>query len=94
MGEKDNAAAELKSTAALAYTQSAVCAESAVTTSVSASKEQTTTVLQPIVEAAAAPAIIAAPAVAAEALLDVPLVSTTAGQVPGILILRHNKKRE
>nr|XP_036225932.1 maternal effect protein staufen isoform X2 [Bactrocera oleae] len=92
MGEKDNAAAELKSTAALAYTQSAVCAESAVTTSVSASKEQTTTVLQPIVEAAAAPAIIAAPAVAAEALLDVPLVSTTAGQVPGILILRHNKK--
>uniref|UniRef100_A0A0K8UP26 Maternal effect protein staufen n=1 Tax=Bactrocera latifrons TaxID=174628 RepID=A0A0K8UP26_BACLA len=81
MGEKDTAAAELKSNT-----------ESVVTTSVPASNEQTNTVLQPNVEAAAAPAITAAPAVAVEVHNDVPLVTTTAGQVPGILILRHNKK--
>ncbi|XP_039953616.1 maternal effect protein staufen [Bactrocera tryoni] len=92
MGERDTAAAELKSNTPLAYTQSVVCVESVVTAGVQASKEQTNTVLQPNVEATAAPAITATPAVAAEAHIDVPLVTTTAGQVPGILILRHNKK--
>jgi len=29
-----------------------------------------------------------------QAVLDVPMVSTAAGPVPGILILRQNKKRE
>lgn len=94
MGEKDSAAAEMNSTAALIYAPSAVCAETPITTSGTASKEQTNTVLQPIAEAAAAPAVAAATVVSAEAHIDVPLVSTTAGQVPGILILRHNKKRE
>ncbi|XP_054088861.1 maternal effect protein staufen [Zeugodacus cucurbitae] len=93
MSEKDQATAEVKSTSALPYAQSAVAVESPITTNAAVSKEQTNTVLQPSVEAAAAPAVVsAAAAVTADGHIDVPLVSTTAGQVPGILILRHNKK--
>ncbi|XP_054741189.1 maternal effect protein staufen [Anastrepha obliqua] len=94
MGESGSISAENNTVLASSNTEPAVkeqfASATTVVATVTASQEQTTTtVLQPIAEVANAAATTAAPV---QAHLDLPLVSTTAGQVPGILILRHNKK--
>ncbi|XP_036330505.1 maternal effect protein staufen [Rhagoletis pomonella] len=91
MGESDTDTAGVNTASAPATIQTAAAKEryarapATAIDGVTSHSEQPNTVLQPIAE-------VPPPAVAAEAHLDLPLVSTPAGQVPGILILRHNKK--
>ncbi|CAD7015114.1 unnamed protein product [Ceratitis capitata] len=91
LGEKDNEVTELATTTAQTNTQT-VSGEPTPLASTTAGIENTNTVLPPFSEVGETVAATIPTATPAETRLDVPLVSTTAGQVPGILILRHNKK--